>query len=187
MELITTLAIIFITIIVVIIRKKFTYFRSHGIAEDPGYFPFGSKATWKMLSAKISFTETTDQIYKDFPNEKIIGTYGPMGKRTIVIKDMEIVKNVLIKDFDHFVDRRHFVASRKANKYFMNMLTFMNGEKWKEMRSIISPVFTSGKLKSMMPIIHKVMKVNTSFILTISLKYNYSPWKGSGNLKMLFT
>jgi len=163
MELLTTLAILFISVIVIIVRKKFSYFRSHGIAEDLGYFPFGSKAIWKMLCAKITFTETTDQIYKDFPNEKIIGTYGPMGKRTIVIKDMEIVKNVLIKDFDHFVDRRHLIASRKANKYFMDMLSVMNGEKWKEMRAIISPVFTSGKLKSMMPIIHKVMKNKIMF------------------------
>jgi cytochrome P450 len=154
--IVIALIIVVLTLIGLKIRATFSYFRTHGIAEDPGYFPFGSKASWKMLLTKISFLQMTDQIYAEFPDEKIVGTYGPLGKRTIVIRHMEIAKRVLIKDFDHFVDRRHLIANRKANKYFMDMLTTMNGDKWKEMRTIISPVFTSGKLKTMMPIIHRV-------------------------------
>jgi hypothetical protein len=30
-----------------------------------------------------------------------------------------------VKDFDHFVDRRPFELSKKANKYFNGMLTVM--------------------------------------------------------------
>jgi cytochrome P450 family 6 len=62
----------------------------------------------------------------------------------------------MIKDFDHFVDRRPIEANPKSNKYFMDMLTVMTGERWKTMRNILSPVFTSGKLRNMMPIIHNV-------------------------------
>jgi len=152
-----SLVLIVLTIFYLWTRKTFSYFRSQGIAEDPGYFPLGSKASWKLLTTKIAFLQMTDQIYDEFPNERIIGSYGPLGTRSIVVKDMELIRLVLIKDFDHFVDRRHIVASMKTNKYFMNMLTVMRGDKWKEMRTIISPVFTSGKLKSMMPIIHKVI------------------------------
>ncbi len=151
-----SLALIALTVLILWIRKTFSYFRSQGIAEDPGYFPLGSKSSWKLLATRIAFLEMTDQIYLDYPDEKIVGTYGPMGQRSIVVRDMELVRHVLIKDFDHFVDRRHINANQTTNKYFMNMLTVMTGDKWKEMRTIISPVFTSGKLKSMMPIIHKV-------------------------------
>ena len=87
---------------------------------------------------------------------QIVGQYGPFGSKTLVIRDLEIAKHVLVKDFDHFVDRRSFDLSKKANKYFLGMLLIMTGEKWKTMRGILSPVFTSGKLKSMMPVIHKV-------------------------------
>jgi cytochrome P450 family 9 len=86
----------------------------------------------------------------------VVGTYGAFGSRFLIVRDLEIAKHVLVKDFDHFVDRRPVELSKKANKYIGGMLTTMTGEKWKTMRSIMSPVFTSGKLRSMMPTIHKV-------------------------------
>jgi hypothetical protein len=79
-----------------------------------------------------------------------------MGAKSLVVRDLEIAKHILIKDFDHFIDRRPFEMSKKANKYFIGGLSMLTGEKWKTMRGIMSPVFTSGKLKSMMPIVHKV-------------------------------
>ena len=87
---------------------------------------------------------------------QIVGIYGPLGSRTLLIRDLELVKNILVKDLDHFVDRRPLDLSKKANKYFEGMLMTMTGEKWKSMRAIMSPVFTSGKLKTMIPSIHKV-------------------------------
>ncbi len=38
----------------------------------------------------------------------------------------------------------------------MSMMTMLQGEKWKLIRSIYSPIFTSGKLKAMTGYIHKV-------------------------------
>jgi len=75
---------------------------------------------------------------------------------SLVVRDLEIAKHILVKDFDHFVDRRPLHMNNEANKYFLGMLVMMTGERWKTMRSIVTPVFTSGKLKAMMPIIHKV-------------------------------
>ena len=109
-----------------------------------------------MLTGKMAFTTTTDHISKEYPHDKIVGTYGPFGGAQLVVRDLELAKNIMIKDFDHFVDRRKIAVSRKSNKYFMDMLTVLEGEKWKTMRNILSPVFTSGKLRNMMPIIHKV-------------------------------
>lgn len=137
-------------------RQRFSYFRSKGITEEPGWFPIGGKGSWKMLSGQIAFTNTTDHIYKEYPNEKVVGTYGPFGSQMLVVRDLELAKHIMIKDFDHFVDRRQIDISRKANKYFMDMLTMMEGDRWKTMRNILSPVFTSGKLRNMMPIIHQV-------------------------------
>ena len=42
------------------------------------------------------------------------------------------------------------------NRIFTNMLTAVSGEKWKQLRSKLSPVFTSGKLRLMVPKLDKV-------------------------------
>lgn len=91
-----------------------------------------------------------------FQHQQIVGTYGAFGSKLLVIRDLDLAKHVLIKDFDHFVDRRPFELSEKANKYFNGMLTVMTGERWKALRGILTPVFTSGKLKTMLPTIHRV-------------------------------
>ena len=64
----------------------------------------------------------------------------------VSIHDVELVNSVLIKDFDHFVDRR----SMDLNDEIVNeMLTVAKGDHWKAVRSIMSPTFSSGKMKAM--------------------------------------
>lgn len=76
----------------------------------------------------------------------------------MVVRDMELAKLVLIKDFDHFVDRRglELTEETEAQKAMGLMLTMLKGDQWKAIRNTLSPVFTSGKLKGMTPIINKV-------------------------------
>ena len=134
--------------------KKMSLFRNMGIPEDPGTFPLGSPPGWEMMSGKLAFTKLFDKQYKQFEGVKMYGWYGSLGMPQLVIQDMDLVKDVLIKDFDHFVDRREI--SFGNNKYLANMLTVLTGEKWKVMRTLVSPVFTSGKLRLMVPLIDKV-------------------------------
>lgn len=69
------------------------------------------------------------------------------------VTDEELIKTVLIKDFDYMVDRREF---KMHNEYLDNMMTQLEGEQWRAMRALMTPVFTSGKLKNMLPIVNKV-------------------------------
>ena len=122
------LAIGLVTVLYLYFAKKFAYFKNHGIPYEPGYFPFGSSPTWKLFSGKLSFARLTDEIYEMHPNDKIVGYYGALGSPTILIKDLELAKKILIKDFEHFVDRRPVAMDKDVNKYFANMLTALNGK-----------------------------------------------------------
>ncbi|KAJ8940731.1 hypothetical protein NQ318_005482 [Aromia moschata] len=53
--------------------------------------------------------------------------------------DVELVKNVMAKDFNHFVDRGLYVPTFFA----------LGGKRWRNLRVKLTPTFTSGKLKSM--------------------------------------
>ncbi|KAL1488800.1 hypothetical protein ABEB36_014597 [Hypothenemus hampei] len=58
----------------------------------------------------------------------------------------ELFKEIAIKDFDHFTDRAPFVDPEADPLWSKNLLA-LKGERWKEIRNIISPVFTSSKMK----------------------------------------
>jgi len=64
-----------------------------------------------------------------------------------MIRDPEIINNILIKDFSYFTDRGIYVNF--SNEPLSEVLFLMNNPRWKILRSKLSPAFTSGKLKQM--------------------------------------
>ena len=70
-----------------------------------------------------------------------------------MIIDPNLIKQIFIKDFDFFTDKRKFSA---GNKYFDNALFNLEGDNWRKARHASTPVFTSGKLKKMSKLMKKV-------------------------------
>ncbi|KAK9393084.1 cytochrome P450 3A9-like [Crotalus adamanteus] len=85
---------------------------------------------------------------------KMWGTYD--GRRPILaITDPEIIKIVLIKEsYSTFLNRGNF-APRGQLK---TSIVTAEDEQWKRIRTVLSPTFTSGKLKMMFPIIQNYVK-----------------------------
>ena len=110
------------------VKKKFNYFASIGIPHQPGTFPLGSDLVWKMFQGKVSFVQIHEIIYKEFPEAKVAGYYAAFGDPVFVIRDMDLVKRIMIKDFEHFMDRRVMELNPKGNKYLLKMLSAMRGE-----------------------------------------------------------
>lgn len=76
-----------------------------------------------------------------------------MRKPLYVFCDPDLIKQITIKDFEYFTDHSDFLAN--VDPFFAKMLPFMKGKKWKETRSVVSPVFTSSKMKGMMETLSK--------------------------------
>ncbi|XP_048223825.1 cytochrome P450 3A25-like [Perognathus longimembris pacificus] len=68
----------------------------------------------------------------------------------LAITDSEMIKTVLVKEcYSAFTNRRSFGPVGLMRK----AITISTDEEWKRIRSLLSPTFTSGKLKEMFPII----------------------------------
>jgi cytochrome P450 family 9 len=65
-----------------------------------------------------------------------------------MVRDPDLLKQITIKDFDHFTDHR-MVFDSEADQLFSNSLGALTGGKWKDMRAAISPVFTGSKMRQM--------------------------------------
>lgn len=75
---------------------------------------------------------------------KVYGTY-EYNEPRLVIADPEIMRQICIKDFEVFQDHN----SREDNEYQRSFLFFLKGDHWKRVRAMMTPTFTSGKIKRM--------------------------------------
>ena len=96
-----------LTTIYLKVSRKQTLFQDLGLkAVDPGMFPLGSEPLWSIVIKGVNYSRAFDKQYKKFGMNPMYAYYGFLGMPFLVLQDMDLIKDVLIKDFDHFLDRR---------------------------------------------------------------------------------
>jgi cytochrome P450 family 9 len=73
-------------------------------------------------------------------------------KPVFIIRDLELIRQISIKDFDNFVNRRS-VIDESADRLFGKNLFILRDQKWRNMRSTLSPAFTGSKMRHMFNLI----------------------------------
>lgn len=89
-----------------------------------------------------------DKLYTQYPNEKAVGIYSGASPM-LVLRDPELIKEVLIKNFGYFSDR----GTKVTNEPLSDNLFNAEADSWRKLRQGFTPMFSSGKLKSMSPLI----------------------------------
>ncbi|XP_072340366.1 thromboxane-A synthase isoform X3 [Scyliorhinus torazame] len=75
------------------------------------------------------------------------------GRRaTMLIAEPEMLKQILVKDFSNFVNRMKVVFSSKP---LIDSLLFLQDADWKNVRSVLTPTFSSAKMREMCPLINQ--------------------------------
>ncbi|CAL8112174.1 unnamed protein product [Orchesella dallaii] len=68
----------------------------------------------------------------------------------IYITEPDLIRRIFVKDFDHFKDRQDMEL---GGEMLNEIMEFQKGEKWKQIRTFLSPLFTTSKLKQMSTVI----------------------------------
>ncbi|XP_049951753.1 cytochrome P450 9e2-like isoform X1 [Schistocerca serialis cubense] len=71
----------------------------------------------------------------------------------LLIRDPELIRSITVKDFDHFTDHMNFINAEKSNPLSQKMLVALKGKEWHDMRTTLSPAFTTMKIKNMFMLI----------------------------------
>lgn len=100
-----------------------------------------------------------------------------MLKPSLLIGDPDLLKQILVKDFDHFTDRRVFNSNNEEDKVMNEALSQKNGEEWRILRSVMTPAFTTGKMRSMFSLIYEKADTLVSYLLRESEKHAFLDMK----------
>lgn len=133
-----------IIIYYIIYRKK--YFEKHRIPHPKAYPLLGNMIP--VMLGKLSFIENMTNAYNYNKDAKYVGFYDFSGPVTI-IRDLDLIKSITTKHFDHFVDHQSFIANPELEPLFGNNLFVLRGDRWREIRALITGAFTSSKMKAM--------------------------------------
>jgi len=125
--------------------KNLTFFKRYGIPYKTPMGFFGNMAP--LIFHRQSMSELMMSIYEIHPDAKYVGVYEFNNPR-LVIRDVELIKSITLKHFDNFMDHHGFVSEDQEPLLGRNVF-ILRGERWRAVRSILSPAFTTSKMKSM--------------------------------------
>ncbi|KAL6425009.1 hypothetical protein ACFW04_009369 [Cataglyphis niger] len=149
--LLTTLIIIGVLKFVALVHRAYFYWRGKGVP----YLPDSLRSFvmgWKLLF-----------VYNYFPDAKYCGMM-EFATPVVLLRDPELIKDVLVKDFEIFHDHRNFVAEN-LDPLFSKNIFFLRGDRWREMRNTLSPSFTASKMKIMFDLVSKCSREFVNYLV----------------------
>ncbi|GAB0100090.1 hypothetical protein DMENIID0001_160740 [Sergentomyia squamirostris] len=172
------IAVIFLSISYV--KKKYRYWEDRGVPFVKPAFPKGNVSS---MGKSEHFFELTRRLYFELKKEgKMLGGMYFTIQPAVLALDLDFVKTILVKDFHIFHDRGLYVNER--DDPLTNNLLALEGDKWKILRSKLSPTFTSGKMKLMFPI---MMDIAGKFIACVDRDLEKSDEMEIGDYLSRFT
>nr|WCC58056.1 cytochrome P450 [Pharsalia antennata] len=130
--------------------KNYDYWKKKGI------YYLKPKPFIGNLSDVVNFKKTMAHWQQDVYNstdEPYVGVF-VFHKPVLTLRSPKLIKEVLMKHFDHFMNRTAQIPDH--NQIFKHALFFSKNQDWKVMRTKMTPAFTSGKLKTMLPIVRNI-------------------------------
>lgn len=137
-----------------------SYWRRRNIFQMESSFLVGCMG--KMFCSGKCGGDFFADIYAKFKSQRFVGAY-MFYQPILVIMDPELIQDVSIKNFNSFHDRPFPIDA--AKKYpLIGHLFSARGQTWRDLRVKLTPIFTSGKLKTVFPIIKNCCDVLLKYI-----------------------
>lgn len=142
-------------------RKRSNDFQEHGIPHQKPQFVL--RRLWQLFVHPRSFAALNQEMYNLHPDAKYVGIFN-FSQLVVVIRDLELIKSIGIKNFDSFQDHLFFGGNNQDPLFGKNLLS-LRGDQWRDVRTLLSPAFTSSKMRAMFQLMSECA-VNFSDYLT---------------------
>nr|XP_012224894.1 PREDICTED: cytochrome P450 9e2-like [Linepithema humile] len=125
--------------------KDLNFFKKHGILHISPWPVLGNMGP--VFLRQLSMVELVRKIYNLNQDAKYVGFFDSMNP-VVVIRDLDIIKSISVTNFEKFSDHRNFITE-DSEPLIAKSLFLLRGEKWHNMRTLLSPAFTPNKMKVM--------------------------------------
>ncbi|XP_065205534.1 probable cytochrome P450 6a13 [Planococcus citri] len=130
------------------VKKAHLYFEKLGIPYIKPTLVLGNIKDVVLL--RTSIAEWYADMYRQLDPHKLGGIF--IGTQPVImIRDPDLIRNILVRDFGYFCDRGFDVDPEIEP--MSNHLFFMKGDDWKNLRRNLTSIFTTSKMKFMFSLV----------------------------------
>lgn len=144
-EVLLSVVVILVISIFISFKRSFAFWKDKNVPFLEPSIPFGNIR--EVFKSRIHFGCIIENMYKEM---KYAGDYCGIyffRNPVLLVLTPEFAKTILVRDFHCFMDRGVY-SHEKIDPLGANLF-FLEGQRWKDLRSKLTPTFTSGKLKQM--------------------------------------
>jgi len=136
----------------------FNYWKDRGI---PYLKPTPGFGNTRRMLFKISNAEQFKIFYDSCDGKPFCGVF-QFRSPILVVRDPNIIRLIMVKDFAFFQDRR--VSFNEKKEPLSAHLLNMRGRQWRKLRAKLTPTFTSGKMKMMFNLMNECAEELRNFL-----------------------
>ncbi|CAD5111583.1 DgyrCDS885 [Dimorphilus gyrociliatus] len=125
-------------------KKKLEFFANLGIPSPAANWLLGNLIDFKDTNVHLKLMEWDKKL------GKIFGIY-EASVPVLVTSDLDLLQEVFVNQFHAFHGRKRFPVQPDVNDSKRCSIFITVGNRWKRLRNIISPTFSTAKLKKMWP------------------------------------
>lgn len=141
-------------ILYIYFMRNFNFWKKLGIPyEKP--LPFVGNLKDAALQ-KLDIGQNLKQIYDKHKSKPYVGFFS-FDKPSLLFNDPELIKTIMTKDALYFVNRTQ-TANEEVDPLTAKAIFALKDAKWKQTRAVMTPIFTTNKMKMMFYLIEKCAK-----------------------------
>lgn len=135
------------------LKWKFTFWERHGV-------PHLKPRNWLVGNlegvGRKNVADYFGAVYQHMKRENLgpIAGFYFFTEPALIVTDPDILKQILVKDFEYFCDRGIYV-NEKDDPLSAHLFS-LEGNNWKTLRAKLTPTFTSRKMRLMFEIVEKI-------------------------------
>uniref|UniRef100_A0AAG5D5N5 Cytochrome P450 n=1 Tax=Anopheles atroparvus TaxID=41427 RepID=A0AAG5D5N5_ANOAO len=135
-------------------KWRLSYWQRVGNIAGPKPLPiFGN--LFEQFTGQKHFGEIFEEMYRSFPQASWVGFYKVANRPAVVVRDLELVRDVLVSSFSSFNENDFHVDETVDPLVAFNPFV-QSGERWKVRRAEMSMIFTNNRIRPTFPLVQVV-------------------------------